>query len=257
MFSDENELLLYPRDVTMIILSRISKGESRFIARMLNMSEKQIIERLSTGSPLDRFFESPRFMTRTFIIRALKMTCISLEDIGPDEPENLRERAYELLVMPEHRHVSILVLFLIFDGDAEAVAKMLEISKKRVWGVESNYNLRLEDRLSRGYVIKILQSVFHELENIEEGNYGEGSDETVTTQNRQKSADSEKQILKLIKKAGFQYNDKREKGGSLWIIAGKEEAKELIEECKGMGYTFIFTEKGGKATDHKPGWYSR
>ena len=64
-------------------------------------------------------------------------------------------------------------------------------------------------------------------------------------------------LLALIIKSGFPYADKRENGGSLWIIAGEKEGKKLVEQCKALGVSFEFTPKGGRASKHKPAWYSK
>lgn len=63
-------------------------------------------------------------------------------------------------------------------------------------------------------------------------------------------------VIALIKESGFPFVDKREKGGRLWIVAGVEESRELIMQCARMGVGFTYSRNGGKATDHKPGWYS-
>ena len=69
------------------------------------------------------------------------------------------------------------------------------------------------------------------------------------------AAENEDPVLKLIEASGLPYADKRPKGGSLWFIAGEEEGKKLAEQCAQKGATFKFSEKGGKATGKKPGWY--
>lgn len=63
-------------------------------------------------------------------------------------------------------------------------------------------------------------------------------------------------VLSLILDAGFDYVDNRSKGGPLWIIAGEEEGKELVDKCGEYGITFVFSEKGAKKIG-KPGWYSK
>ncbi|MBR0455098.1 MAG: DNA topoisomerase 3 [Firmicutes bacterium] len=63
-------------------------------------------------------------------------------------------------------------------------------------------------------------------------------------------------VISLIQESGFPFVDKREKGGSLWIIADKEESRELIKRCAEMGVGFAYSRNGSRSTDHKPGWYS-
>ena len=77
--------------------------------------------------------------------------------------------------------------------------------------------------------------------------------EPARTINQEKQNDP---VVTLIEKAGFEYADKRDAGGSLWIIAGEEEGKQLVEQCKKFGTIFIFTEKGGRASKKRPAWYS-
>ena len=67
---------------------------------------------------------------------------------------------------------------------------------------------------------------------------------------------NEEQILELIRNSGFEFVDKRSNGGSLWIVAGKDEAENLVEQCKKLGAAFAFTQKGGKASKKRPAWYS-
>lgn len=48
--------------------------------------------------------------------------------------------------------------------------------------------------------------------------------------------------------------DKREQGGSLWAIGGKE-LSGVMSELKKQGFVFIFSLKGSKATNGQPAWY--
>ena len=63
-------------------------------------------------------------------------------------------------------------------------------------------------------------------------------------------------VIELVKKSGFEYADKRGIGGSLWIIAGADEGKELINQCRALGMKFAFSAKGGKTSKKRPAWYS-
>ena len=64
-------------------------------------------------------------------------------------------------------------------------------------------------------------------------------------------------VLALIIKSGLPYADKRANGGSLWIIAGEKEGKKLAKQCETLGVSFEFTAKGGRASKHRPAWYSK
>ncbi len=70
------------------------------------------------------------------------------------------------------------------------------------------------------------------------------------------NADAPDSVINLIEEYGFKYVDKRPMGGSLWIIAGREEGKALIEKCRGLGLRFEFTENGSRSTGKRPAWYS-
>ena len=64
-------------------------------------------------------------------------------------------------------------------------------------------------------------------------------------------------VLDLVKESGFEYIDKREKKGGLWIVAGEEEAKQFVKDCKDKGIIWTFAPNGSRSTKHKPGWYCR
>ncbi len=64
-------------------------------------------------------------------------------------------------------------------------------------------------------------------------------------------------VLDVIRQSGFEFVDKRPKGGSIWFVAGEEEGKELAEKCRELGVTFSFAPNGGRATKKRPAWYSK
>ena len=64
-------------------------------------------------------------------------------------------------------------------------------------------------------------------------------------------------LLTMIQQFGFEYVDKRSAGGSLWIIAGEDEGKALVNACKMLGTNFTFTANGSRSTRKRPGWYSK
>ncbi len=65
---------------------------------------------------------------------------------------------------------------------------------------------------------------------------------------------TDKQLFSFLNTKGISYIDKRSKGGALWIVGG-HELDSIMIECTNMGFKFYFTEKGGKITKGKPGWY--
>ena len=68
--------------------------------------------------------------------------------------------------------------------------------------------------------------------------------------------DIDETIYPLLKEKNIEYIDKRANGGALWITGG-HELDSIMETLIATGYKFIFSEKGGKQTKGKPGWYLR
>jgi len=61
--------------------------------------------------------------------------------------------------------------------------------------------------------------------------------------------------MDAIRREGLEAVDRRSKGGALWIVGGTEIAdkiKRLAEE----GYTFTYAPNGGRATKHRPSWWT-
>ncbi len=63
-----------------------------------------------------------------------------------------------------------------------------------------------------------------------------------------------KDIIPLIKNAGIEYVDCRDKKGALWIIGGLE-LQEFADSCNRFGFEFAYVPKGAKATNNTPGWW--
>ena len=63
-------------------------------------------------------------------------------------------------------------------------------------------------------------------------------------------------LVSALKSEGIPYIDKRESGGSLWIIGGKELSK-FVSTCRSKGVNFTFKPDGARATKGKPGWWAR
>ena len=63
-------------------------------------------------------------------------------------------------------------------------------------------------------------------------------------------------IIDLLNKHHVRYIDKRDSGGSLWILGG-HELDPLIAEARGMGFKFHYKPEGGKATKNKAGWWGK
>lgn len=65
---------------------------------------------------------------------------------------------------------------------------------------------------------------------------------------------SDEDLIQLLQERGIKYVDKRKNGGALWITGG-HELDNIMIACGELGYTFFFTEKGGRVTKNQPGWY--
>lgn len=65
----------------------------------------------------------------------------------------------------------------------------------------------------------------------------------------------ESAVLDLLQKNNVSFVDKTNSGGNLWIIGG-HELDEVVAKCRTLGVSFHYKEAGGKATDHKPGWWA-
>ena len=63
-------------------------------------------------------------------------------------------------------------------------------------------------------------------------------------------------VCDLLTEKGISYTDKRYNGGALWVI-GDHSLDSIMLELAEKGYKFLYSEKGGKQTKGKPGWYLR
>ena len=61
-------------------------------------------------------------------------------------------------------------------------------------------------------------------------------------------------ILDILKQKGLSYVDNRKAGGALWVKGG-HELDNMMNQLKTQGHTFMFSEKGGKATKGCPAWW--
>ncbi|WP_099159044.1 AAA domain-containing protein [Virgibacillus ndiopensis] len=55
---------------------------------------------------------------------------------------------------------------------------------------------------------------------------------------------------------GLNFIDKRDKGGSLWVV-GANELKPIFKELATKDIYFQFTSKGSRSTKNQPGWYMK
>lgn len=64
------------------------------------------------------------------------------------------------------------------------------------------------------------------------------------------------ELLARLRTENAEIVDKRENGGALWIIGGKE-LSPIMESFKALGVQFVFKEGGGKATGGRDSWWAK
>jgi len=63
-------------------------------------------------------------------------------------------------------------------------------------------------------------------------------------------------IVDELDDAGVSYKDMRASGGCLWVVDGKA-AKDAIEKLNFRGAGFVLSQRGSKATNHNPAWWTK
>lgn len=64
-------------------------------------------------------------------------------------------------------------------------------------------------------------------------------------------------LVDFLKRKGLEAVDKRGNGGALWVVGDKSIDPILKESKKQYGALWIFSEKGGRATQHRSGWFTK
>ncbi|AQU05374.1 hypothetical protein B1778_01150 [Dehalococcoides mccartyi] len=64
----------------------------------------------------------------------------------------------------------------------------------------------------------------------------------------------EPDVIQLVENLGLDYVDKRNSGGALWVIGGRELAAVMMK-LRGSGFQFLFKEGGGRSSDYKDAWW--
>jgi predicted peroxiredoxin len=62
-------------------------------------------------------------------------------------------------------------------------------------------------------------------------------------------------LLSFLKSQGLEVIDKRPYNGALWVVGGNE-LQHLMIQLKKAGVNFVFTDRGGRASRHRPAWYT-
>ena len=64
-------------------------------------------------------------------------------------------------------------------------------------------------------------------------------------------------LVVFLEKKGLEVIDKREKGGALWVIGGKELDPIIKETRKAFGALWTFSQNGGRATGNRTSWFTK
>ena len=72
-----------------------------------------------------------------------------------------------------------------------------------------------------------------------------------------KNQDSNSGLMDFMIAKGLEVIDKRSKGGALWVVGDKGIDPIIKESRVEFGALWVFCEKGGGATKHRPGWFTK
>lgn len=71
------------------------------------------------------------------------------------------------------------------------------------------------------------------------------------------SASGTKDLVSYLEGKGLEVFDKREKGGALWVVGGKELDPIIKETKKLYGALWTFSQNGGRATGGRTSWFTK
>ena len=61
-------------------------------------------------------------------------------------------------------------------------------------------------------------------------------------------------VIQLVENLELEYVDKRNSGGALWVIGGRE-LTAIMMKLRSSGFHFLFKEGGGRSSDYKDAWW--
>lgn len=64
------------------------------------------------------------------------------------------------------------------------------------------------------------------------------------------------ELLRLLAAEQLEAVDKRAAGGALWVVGGRE-LEPTMTRLASQGHRFNFSEGGGRATKHRPAWWTK
>lgn len=76
-------------------------------------------------------------------------------------------------------------------------------------------------------------------------------------QNSSNTDSSANNLVCFLEAKGLEVFDKREKGGALWVVGGKEIDPIIKETRKQFGALWTFSQNGGRATENRTSWFTK
>lgn len=137
----------------------------------------------------------------------------------------------------------------------ETVAKcLLELAKAWTWADQWS---RAKDLLDKGAALVDKDSaIMLDIERVMNTIGSEVKSERSNSKSSSSSPSSQDDLLAMLLNQDHEVIDKTPAGGSLWVVGGKK-LEPLMKELGSAGFEFVFAEKGGRATGHRPAWYMR
>ena len=71
------------------------------------------------------------------------------------------------------------------------------------------------------------------------------------------SGSSQGSLSSFLKEKGLEVIDKRNNNGSLWVVGDRSIELILLESKNKYGAIWGYSSKGGNATKHRPGWFTK
>ncbi len=100
------------------------------------------------------------------------------------------------------------------------------------------------------------EAILKSSDSIQENEKKDSLPEKEIVSEQETKTDTLKFLLGQLKGAKAEIIDKRNNGGALWIIGGKD-LNPIISEFKKLGVHFVFKKGGGKATGGRDGWWAK
>lgn len=170
----------------------------------------------------------------------------------PDDDERIRHILREQVYgMAPSRIIYLIAMNYIFGFDPELQKRALAVKLPNFAEADAAAAAKA------GTLAELVDEVFGDVGTHDEDS---GVRRSATEQRGEESVSSdsvdatEDRLIRAIKEAGLEYIDKRENGGSLWIVGGSEIAPK-VQGLQKKGAAFKYKEGGGKATKGRDAWW--